>query len=171
MFLPALTWHSRFYRTATLTILALCLAQGLAQGPAHAGDLEDCNGGPPEKIEAGCTAIINNPARTADEGIKALVNRARVYANRGELDAGMTDLEAALKLDAQSVPALLLRGFIYQRKNNLDLASADFEKAIELDPKNTGALLSRAYLRLQQRNWPEAMKDFDQTLTLRQNLP
>src|SRR6266852_683464 len=102
-------------RAATLIALA-CFSPEIA----HAGDLEDCNSGVPEKVETGCTAIINNAARTSDGGVKAFVNRSRMYANRLKFDLALADAEAALQLDAQSVPALLIRGYTYQRKGNLD---------------------------------------------------
>ena len=148
---------TEFFGAAILVALASCLSVRGAQ----AGDLEDCNSSVAEKIEAGCTAILNNPARTPEDGLKALTNRARLYANRSKFDAALADAEAALQLNAQSVPALLIRGYVHQRKNNLDAAQADFDQAAGIDPKNVAPYLSRGNLRLVQRNWTEAQKDFD----------
>jgi len=78
------------------------------------------------KVATGCTALIENPATAPAENQKARVNRARMYTNRGDLDHALADAEAALKLDAQSVPALIVRGAAYQRKNDLDSALADY---------------------------------------------
>jgi hypothetical protein len=86
-------------RAATLIALA-CVWPGIA----HAGDLEDCNSGVPEKVETGCTAIVNNAARTSDAGVKAFVNRSRMYANRSKFDLALADAEAALQLDASPSP-------------------------------------------------------------------
>jgi tetratricopeptide (TPR) repeat protein len=149
----------RLLGAAILAALASCLSPRGAQ----AGDLEDCNSSVAEKIEAGCTAIINNPARTPEDALKAFANRGRLYNQRSKFDAALADAEAALQLNAQSVLALLVRGYAYQRKNNFDAALADFDQAIGIDPKNVGAYQSRG----QQRNWTEAQKDFDQTLALR----
>ena len=80
-------------------------------GPARAGDLEDCNGPPSEKVEAGCTAIINDQSRAAEERLRAYVNRSRVFMGRANLDAGLADADAAVQLNPKSVPALLSRGF------------------------------------------------------------
>src|SRR3984885_8454321 len=158
---------AEFFGAAILVALASCLSLRGAQ----AGDLEDCNSSVADKIEAGCTAIINNPGRTPEDGLKALTNRARLYANRSKFDPALADAEAALQLNAQSVAALLVRGYIYQRKNNFDAALADFDKAAEIEPKGAGVYLSRGNLRLVQRNWTEAQKDFDQALALRADLP
>ncbi len=135
--------HYRFFGAAILIALTACLSPR-----AQAGDLDDCNSSAADKIEAGCTAIINNPERTPEDGLKALTNRARLYSNRAKFDAALADAAAALQLNAQSVPALLIRGYAYQRKNNLDAALADFDRAAEIDPKNLGPYLSRGNLRL-----------------------
>ena len=156
----------KFLGVAMLVALASCLSLRGAQ----AGDLEDCNGSVAEKIEAGCTAILDNPARTPEDGLKALTNRSRLYANRSKFDAALADAEAALQLNAQSVPALLIRGYVYQRKNNFESALADFDQAAGIDPKNFAPYLSRGNLRLVQRNWTEAQKDFEQALALRADL-
>ncbi|MGD0851598.1 MAG: hypothetical protein ABR948_28880 [Bradyrhizobium sp.] len=115
----------RLLGAAILAALASCLSPRGAQ----AGDLEDCNSSVAEKIEAGCTAIINNPARTPEDALKAFANRGRLYNQRSKFDAALADAEAALQLNAQSVLALLVRGYAYQRKNNFDAALADFDQA------------------------------------------
>src|SRR5580698_7951964 len=72
-------------RTVPLIALVLCLSHGLAR----AGDMEDCNSGVAEKVTAGCTAVINNAAHTSDEGVRALVNRARMYTNTSKFDLAL----------------------------------------------------------------------------------
>jgi tetratricopeptide (TPR) repeat protein len=166
MFSPDSFRCSNYCHAASLMILALCLSRS----PAHASDLEDCNSRIADKVQAGCTANIENPATPSGNDVKALVNRARMHANRAEFDPALADAEAALKLDPRSIPALLIRGYVQQRKNNIDQALADFEQAIEIDPKNPGPLISRANLRIQQRSWAEALKDFDPAIALRPDL-
>jgi len=75
-------------------------------GAARAGDLEDCNGPPSDKVEAACAAILNDAQRPADDRVKALAGRARLYLGRAKFDLALTDVEAALQLNPQFVPAL-----------------------------------------------------------------
>ena len=150
-------------RVAIPVVLALCLPPRFA----HAGNQEDCSSAVADKIESGCTAVINDAARTPDDAVKAFVNRSRLYASRSKFDLALSDASAALELDARSVPALLIRGYVYQRMNNSDSALADFERAIDIDPRNPAPLVSRGFLRLQQKNWAEALKDYDLALALR----
>ena len=103
-------------------------------GSAQAGDLEDCNGPVSAKIESGCSAIINDQSRVAEDRLHAYVNRSRLFMGRSNLDAGLADAEAAVALNPKSVAALLSRGFARQRKGNFDGALTDINQAIELDP-------------------------------------
>ena len=48
---------------------------------------------------AGCTAIINDASRPADDRLKAYINRSRLLASRSKLDAANADAEAALQLN------------------------------------------------------------------------
>ena len=94
-------------------------------GSARAGDLEDCNGPPSEKVEPACTAVINDQSRAADDRLRAYVNRSRVFMGRANLDAGLADADAAVQLNPKSEPALLSRGFARQRKRNFEGALSD----------------------------------------------
>jgi len=86
------SWSRKFARqfahpflgAAMLIALAACLSPR-----ARAGDLEDCNSSAADKIEAGCTTIINKSERTPEDGLKALTNRARLYANRSKFDPAL----------------------------------------------------------------------------------
>src|SRR5262245_18830448 len=40
-------------------------------GSARAGDLEDCNGPVPAKVESGCTAIIGDQSRPPEDRLRA----------------------------------------------------------------------------------------------------
>lgn len=138
-------------------------------GSAQAGDLEDCNGPVPAKIESGCTAIINDQSRVAEDRLHAYVNRSRLFMGRSNLDAGLADAEAAVALNPKSVAALLSRGFARQRKGNFDGALTDINQAIELDPKSPNAFAARGGLKIDQKQWTDAAADFTQAISLRQD--
>src|SRR5690242_19871050 len=61
-----------------LRMLALVLLVAfLAQSVARAGELEDCTGTAADKIETGCTAILNDQSRPVEDRLKAYVARSR----------------------------------------------------------------------------------------------
>ena len=64
-------------RPGRLGTLLLIVVLSALSGRAGAGDLEDCNAGAPDKIEAACTAVIDDASRPADDRLKAYANRAR----------------------------------------------------------------------------------------------
>jgi tetratricopeptide (TPR) repeat protein len=139
-------------------------------GDADAGPgrhTEDCASPAPDKIEPACNAIINDVSRPADDRLKALVNRSRLFIARAKIDLALADAEAALLLNPKSVPALLLRGYARQRKGEAERASSDFDQAIELEPSNAVAYYSRGNLRNVERKFADAMTDLNQAITLR----
>ena len=94
-----------------LLLFALCWNQG----PAKAGDLDDCAGAVLAKIEPACTAVINDQSRPADDRLKAYVVRSRLFVSRLKYDLAMADAEAAIQLNPKFVPALLVRAFVNER--------------------------------------------------------
>jgi tetratricopeptide (TPR) repeat protein len=155
----------RFRSQVSLAFVALCWGQG----QAIAGDLEECLGRAVERIEAACTAILNDVERPTEDRVKAYGARSRFFNARGKFDAGLADAEAALQLNPQSVGALLSRAYAHQRTGNFDAALADYNHALELEPKNPSVLASRAGLRIDQKAWSEALADLDQAIALRQD--
>src|SRR5581483_4168040 len=155
---------SCYARLLTLPLIAaLCWTPVLVR----AGDAEDCASPVPDKIEPACTAIISDAAKPADDRLKALVNRSRLFIARAKIDLALADAEAAVLLNPKSVPALLQRGYAQQRKGNHDGALADFNRAIEVDTKSAIAWFNRGNLRNIQRNFADALPDFNQAITLR----
>src|SRR5580704_9446576 len=98
--LMKLSFHARL---PALLLAALCATQI----PARAGDAEDCAGQVVDKIEPACTAIIDDAAKPADDRLKALVYRSRLFISRAKDDLALADAEAAVLLNPKSVPALL----------------------------------------------------------------
>ena len=155
----------RFPLVALLAFVALCWQPGRAV----AGDLEDCIGPVTDKVEAACTAILADAQRPADDRVKAYFSRSRFFTSRGKFDAGLSDAEAALQLNPQSIGALVSRAYVRQRTGKLDSALADYDRAVELDPKNPSVLVSRGFLRVDQKAWTEALADFNQAIAARQD--
>lgn len=80
-------------------------------------------------------------APTAD----AYMSRAQVYIDRGnttrnsaDLDHGIADETAALRIDPKLAGAYTMRGLAFSRKGDYDRAIADFSQAIALKPSFAG---------------------------------
>src|SRR5581483_11017013 len=156
---------ARFAVLASLALVALCWQPARAT----AGDLEDCMGLVPDKVEVACTAILGDAQRPAEDRVKAYFSRSRFFTSHGKFDAGLADAEAALQLNPQSIGALVSRAYVRQRSGKPDLALSDYNRAVELDPKNPSVLTSRGFLRADQKAFPEALADFSQAIALRQD--
>ena len=150
---------------ASLAWIALCWGAG----QARAGDFEDCAGPLGEKTEAACAAILSDEQRSAEDRVKAYINRSRFSTGRGKFDAATADAEAALALNPKSAWAFVARAYARQRSGKLDAALVDYNRAVELEPKNPQILSSRAFLRAEQKAWTEALADFDEATAQRQD--
>src|SRR5262249_46573095 len=155
----------RFSLSATLALIAF----GGMPGLSWAGDLEDCTGAVVDKIEAGCTAVINDSAKPAEDRIKAHARRASLFMARSKFDLAVADAEAAIQLNPKSVPALMTRSQVNQRTGKFDLALADLNQVIEIEPKNPVAYFARGNVKGDQKNWADALTDLSQAITLRQD--
>src|SRR5690349_19263668 len=106
---------------------------------ARADDWGDCRTEVPDKIMAGCTAVIEQHALKDEDLAVAHRRRGAWYARRDMLDRAMADFESAVRLAPASADALIDRGSVHRRRGNLDQALADVARALELDPKHANA--------------------------------
>ena len=85
--------------------------------------------------------------KPGDPQVRALclIARARCYINQEKSAPAMSDLNAAIKLRADS-EAYRLRGILRKVAHEYNKSLADYEKAIALDPKNASAYHTAAYL-------------------------
>ena len=139
------------------------------QGPARAGDLEDCKSGIAGKLEAGCTAFIKAQSGSVDDRTIAYVNRSRFFANHAKPDLSLKDADAAIALNPRSALALSARAYAHQRSGRFDQAISDFTAAAQLDPGNPGIWASRGLVKNEQKAWADARTDFDKAIALRQD--
>jgi tetratricopeptide (TPR) repeat protein len=86
--------------------------------------------------------------KRSDPHVRALclVGRARCYISQEKSGPAMSDLNAAIKLNAKDSQAYHLRGIVHKVAHEYDKSLADYEKAIALDPKNADAYSTAAYL-------------------------
>lgn len=70
--------------------------------------------------------------------------RGYVYATKGDLDRGIEDFSAGIKLDPTNSATFSDRGQAYYFQAKYDLAGQDLNQAITLKPRNAEALYYRA---------------------------
>ena len=89
-------------------------------------------------FERATAEILANPQDT-----RLLVNRALLWAEKGEIDLAIADYDTAIKIDPRSPIAHNNRGNLHRLKKDIDKAIADFTEAINLDPDYAGAYNNR----------------------------
>lgn len=94
------------------------------------------------------------------------INRGLAYADKGDLNAALADLNKAIKLQPGSVYAYQDRGEIYRKRNEPEKALADFNKAIKISAQFSPAYRSRGLVLLSQGKDAEAQPDFDKFLEM-----
>ena len=73
----------------------------------------------------------------------ALVNRAVLAYEQGDLDAAFSDLTRALELHGDDADVLYNRGFVLQRAHRFTEAVRDFTRALALPDADRPELLAR----------------------------
>ncbi len=82
------------------------------------------------------------------------------------LDAIISDLTKALKLDPADAQAYFERGRAYERKGHFDWAIADFTSALGINPRFIRAYFYRGNTYFDKHQWEKALSDFEQTFKL-----
>jgi tetratricopeptide (TPR) repeat protein len=150
-------------------------ATGPAQRPTpDAADINDCKSLDPDRVIAGCTRLLATDLSDRERA-SALNNRGAAYGNTGRREQAISDLDAAIRLDATNASAHLNRGLLRHKLDRQEAAIADLTEAIRLKPDWARAFAERGHiLRLRGRqggvSHPEplalAIADFDEALRL-----
>src|SRR5258708_16056666 len=112
----------------TLRHLSATLCAGVLMAAsatiARADDWDDCRTEIPDKVMAGCTAVIEQHALKDEDLATAHRRRGAWYGRRDMLDRAMADFESAVRLAPSSADALVDPGSGYRRRRNLHQALA-----------------------------------------------
>src|SRR5262249_24783876 len=95
------------------------------------------------RLIKGCTAIIRSGRETPDNLSRAFFNRGRAFADQGEFDRAIADLDQAIRIDPNYADAYNNRDIAYNGKGNPERAVRDFDRAIEIDPNYAIAIFNR----------------------------
>jgi tetratricopeptide (TPR) repeat protein len=95
------------------------------------------SGGVGDANVVACGRLIASNALRGSDLIRAYVQRAAIWARRGDdYDRVIADADAIIKLDPSDAAAYLLRGSSYQRKGDVIRAQADVAQALRIGPKS-----------------------------------
>jgi tetratricopeptide (TPR) repeat protein len=100
------------------------------------------------------------------------LNRADIYAKRGEFEKSIEDYNKAITLEPDNANSYLARAwFYYDYKFDLKRSIQDFDRAIELDEKNPNYYLNRSLIHLKHNDAKSQIKDLNQAIKLSPNDP
>jgi len=144
--------HATAWQQGAVVCAVAASALVLGAPPARADDWGDCIGRAVERIEQGCTAVIERGDRNAADLAQARARRGELYRRSNRLDEARADFDEALALSPRLYAAVSGRGWILQRQGKLDEAIADFTRAIEIAPGNAQGYLSRGDAHTRKRD-------------------
>ncbi len=102
---------------------------------------------------------FNHAIKLADDDIQVLAYRAIAYATAGQLDRGLTDLDAALRLRPDDPTVLGIKGNLLMHLDRLDEAIESFSKSISIQPV-AQVLFDRAFCNQKAGKIEESIADY-----------
>lgn len=164
--------HHLFASIATAALLATAPASAASITVLGGGLAEDCYHAaesPETHLQsiAVCTSALHDEALTIDNRAATLVNRGILYVHKGDLDSGIADYDAALKVKPDLAEAYVDRGAALTLQKHYNAALADFDKGLALGPREPEiAHYNRAYVREVMGNIRGAYLDYKKAVEL-----
>ncbi|WP_245481358.1 tetratricopeptide repeat protein [Bradyrhizobium sp. LVM 105] len=115
---------------------------------------------PDQRVKA-CSTVIDTKSESGKRLAGAYCNRGHGLTEQRELDAALSDLDEAVRLDPGYACAYNNRGRVYSFKRDYDRAIADYDQAIKLDPSAALAYSNRGESRFNKGDLDAAFADFD----------
>jgi len=111
------------------------------------------------------SSLTSPPSTTASPGKPApsfsdTLSEAYQHFAKGELDAALTAVNAAIKQNSQNLQAFILRGAIYAQQKQWDKADYDYDVALVIDPGSAIVKFDRAELKFMQKQYDQARVGF-----------
>ena len=133
-------------------------------------DAVACDSPVPSIRVAGCTRLLGQKGIPSKFLWQIYLQRSQGYANQGEYDRALADLDIAIQKNSKSAMAYSDRGNARNGLGQYDLAIQDAEKAIQLDPTFTLAYATRGYSFMQKGDYDKAIADLDKAIRLNPKL-
>ncbi len=128
--------------------------------------LWSCNSTNQEKTDDVQPEIVNDSLSIArltkqitdgDKNPELFVQRAKLYANKGNFDKGISDIELAISVDSVNLSYYLLLAEYQLSKGQSGKSLESLQKCIEIDPNNIPAILNLAEINLYVAQYEESM--------------
>jgi len=155
--------------SAAMICTTLALAWTAMSARAETVLNEKCTGKPDVAWDvqiAGCSEAIGSGKFAGKDLAKALTFRGQAYAQTGDLDRSLADIEQVIRLTPDDAFAVGARGDIYLVKKDYDRALADYSKAAALAPDFDLALIGRGIVCLATGKYDSAIGEFDHAIRL-----
>jgi Tfp pilus assembly protein PilF len=134
---------------------------------AHAGAVDDCNQVRDLNRQLrGCTAYIQSRPAQPVNLATAFLNRANIYARRGQYEKAFADYKRALELDPSNPLVPYNMGNAYLDRGEPAQAAEAFSLAVNLDSEFALAYFNRGIARRRLGDSTGANEDFRRTLEL-----
>jgi Flp pilus assembly protein TadD len=115
-------------------------------------------------------AFFSRQVELKPDDFGALNRRASAWRFRGEYDAALKDMDAAIRVSSDAA-GYNNRGLIWHAKRDYERAIADFSKAIELSRGSSLQLVNRANSYLCNKDLDRAISDASQALEVHPAYP
>lgn len=97
---------------------------------------------------------------------RALVSRARLYAETGRCSLARNDLDSAIGEGHRTVTGYAVRAYCHVQAGSLEAARRDLDLAISINSKDPILYRERALVSVEQKNYTEAVSDFSRSIDL-----
>lgn len=153
-------------------IVARLAIVGSSAGSAGAGRPDSSSGpqpNPDTKPESSTNPApqgVVPKSATGSANATSLLKQGLAYLAKNDYDGAITDLNQAIRLNANNATAFAARGEAYRGKGDTERAIQDFTQAIQLDPGQSYAYEKRGGAYLQKGLYETAIRDFDDAIRL-----
>ena len=156
-----------------LLTFAVLAAASLPSAPARAETAADpsvvCaahSDAAPAKVIDSCVALIDNPATTDADRLKAMVVQALARHKNGDSDKALEELDRVIAGDPKAAQAYRARGEILRQQRHAVEALDALNQAIRLDPEYAEAYETRANVFNNTGKYDRAIEDYNEALRL-----
>ena len=150
--------------------LALCAFLMLATTHAaaqSAAEAKLCGPGTDHaRIVASCNRILTTYKLTTNNRALFLWWRAVAYVNQSDMDRGLSDIEAAIKLVPDNPAFYIGRAQVFLQKGNFQDALDSLDEVLRRNPKNAVAYALRGQILVNMKNPTRALQDIEEAIRL-----
>jgi tetratricopeptide (TPR) repeat protein len=151
-------WKSKNLEAALTTLQPLLTSSAAGSKPfSLAAQIAEEKGDTPRAVEWLRTAIVNDPANTANYLLFATIS-----FNHASYQVGIDVVNSGLQQSPDAAKLYLARGVLQVQLSHYAPALADFEKAHALDPQLSFVQDAMGMIRSQQHDWAGSLQIFQQ---------